>query len=407
MKIKRFAFVLGCFLIFIFGRDLYAGNFKFTTKQRYVTIPVETSNHLMLVEVRINDSYPLNFIIDTGVKTTLITEPLLASILDLKSTESIILLGLGQEGFLQAALVRGVKLNLPGLEGEGFNLAILPETNVNFSEIFGKPVHGIIGYDLLKDFPVLINYRDKYIRFYNRANYPKPRKSVTLPLPIRDSKPYIKIVLEAVNGDTIQTEVLLDMGASHPLYLNQRFKNLVPVITDTYLGRGISGELFGVAGRLSSISFGPFVLKSPIASFPNASLYGSNDNFSRWPGLLGGSVLSRFIFVLDYNNQLIHIRKTFKLRAPFFFNPSGLEVIATGISNSQFVIHYVRPGSPAYLAGLLPGDQILSVNQIFQKNLTLDNILSEINAPNGSMIRMTVSREFKTHTYRFKLREDI
>ena len=50
-----------------------------------VKIPVEIFNNLILVQVRINNSFPLYFIVDTGVKTTLMTEPVILNFIKIST----------------------------------------------------------------------------------------------------------------------------------------------------------------------------------------------------------------------------------------------------------------------------------------------------------------------------------
>ncbi len=77
-------------------------------------------------------------------------------------------------------------------------------------------IHGIIGYDLFRDFVVDINYSTKNIKFHNPDSYThkKNRKSQTLPLSIRNKKAYIdgKVIFEDANS--VPVKLLVDTGSS-------------------------------------------------------------------------------------------------------------------------------------------------------------------------------------------------
>lgn len=51
------------------------------------------------------------------------------------------------------------------------DLYVVFDNSINFTPILGVPVHGIIGYDLLKDFIVEINYRRQFIKLHNPQTY--------------------------------------------------------------------------------------------------------------------------------------------------------------------------------------------------------------------------------------------
>ena len=59
--------------------------------------------------------------------------------------------------------------------GEAINLnqdlyAII-DASINFTPSLGIPIHGIIGYDVFKDFVVEINYSRNFIKLHNPLYY--------------------------------------------------------------------------------------------------------------------------------------------------------------------------------------------------------------------------------------------
>jgi len=47
------------------------------------------------------------------------------------------------------------------------DLFAIIDASINFAPSLGIPIHGIIGYDIFKDFVVEINYSRKFIKLYN------------------------------------------------------------------------------------------------------------------------------------------------------------------------------------------------------------------------------------------------
>ena len=99
------------------------------------------------------------------------------------------------------------------------------------SSKLGITIHGIIGYEILKDFVVDINYGTKRINFYKPDKYKHKicKKCETFDLSFFKLKPYIDvgIKLEPVSNKIIPVKLLIDSGGSDALWL---FENSHPDI---------------------------------------------------------------------------------------------------------------------------------------------------------------------------------
>lgn len=85
-------------------------------------VPFEITNNLVILQVRINGSNPLAFILDTGASTTVISDNR-AKELGLKlegQTDATT-----QGGSIEASLVKGVSLNLSGIEFPNMTMAAI------------------------------------------------------------------------------------------------------------------------------------------------------------------------------------------------------------------------------------------------------------------------------------------
>lgn len=383
------------------------GRFSFPPNRSFVNIPVEISQNLVVIPVSINDSPPLNFILDTGIRTTILTEPAIAQILELDLDERIYLYGLGGSGLIQAAKADDVTLKVGSITGNNMNLIVLPEGLLAFSEIFGFPVYGIIGYDLFRQFPVSINYISRQIRIYKEPTYRMGRRTQVVPLQMVDGKPYTRVAIIGHQGDTLTTNLLVDLGASHPLYINDDHVDLAPRTLEGFLGKGISGTLMGKVGRISKIMIGEQVVEEPIIAFPHGQFLTYDGQQLDWEGLIGGGLLSRFHLLIDYPSGRMVLDPNNKIQDPFIFNLSGLEVIATGPAYQTFKIQHVRPGSAAYEAGIMAGDLIISLNSRGYKELSLQQILEILSGEDSDIINIEVVRGTEVIRRRFRLRSDI
>ncbi len=383
------------------------GGFRFDRDRRSVTIPIKVRNNLAVMPVLINDMGPFYFILDTGVKTTILTEPMVTHLLDLDIEDTILLFGLGGAGIVEALLARDVTISMPGITGTNKNLIVIPEDLLSFSEVFGFPVYGIIGYDFFKHFPMRINYTNEYIRIYNHHDYRIRRRSHTIPIDIVDGKPYIESTIVGADGDTLTTNLLLDLGASHPLYLHNDYVNLSENTISGFLGKGISGYLMGEIGRVEKLILGETYITSPLVSYPAAEFMRIEGQLINWEGIIGGEVIKRYDVILDYPREKVILRPGPNHGRPFNTSLSGLEVVARGENHREFIIHYVRPGSTGYESGIWAGDRIMAINNTPYMELSMEDVLDKLAQERGTVVNLMLKRDAEIFFADITLREDL
>ncbi len=381
--------------------------FRFTENKRSHRVQIQVIHNLVIVPLQINDSPPLHFILDSGVRTTLITEPLMAAALGLEADETVFVMGLGSDGLVQALRSDQNTLSIGPVKGKNMSLLILPEDILSFSEMFGFPVYGIIGYDFLKEFPIYINYAHEYMRIFREPTYRIGKRGHVIPFELIHQKPYVQVCIQGQNGETLHTRLLIDLGASRPLFLNRDYKRLSNHTLPSFLGRGISGNLDGYKGRLSSLVMGDIELKDLVAGYPHQDFLMGASEATLWEGILGGGVLKRFHVIMDYPSRQMVLRKNHRFPRHFHTNLSGMEVIAIGHQFNEFLVQYVRPGSAAYESGMMAGDRILSINMKTGALRELKEIEEELSGDVGQYIHLTLEREGKVLRKRFRLREDL
>ncbi|OWY22434.1 PDZ domain-containing protein [Sphingobacteriales bacterium UPWRP_1] len=390
--------------------DFLHAQFRFTSPERKtVRIPVEIQHNLILLPIKINNRIDVNFILDTGSRTTVITEPMLLNIIGVTNRgRNIKIQGLGQGDAILARLIGGIQLNMPEVEGHNMELVVLPPDLISFSEVFGKPVYGIIGNDLFSRFIVEINYRQKYIQLYNPQYYTYKAKGKTVKITLKQGKPYIDAVVMSTNSDTTKLNLLIDTGATHALTVFQQKVPLPDTCIVSYLGRGLSGDIMGKMGRLGSLSFGGFVMQQPVAGFPDdESLQLAVEQDNTWDGNLGGDIWCRFTVVINYPKQEMYLKPNSHLKSPFLYDLSGIQLEARGIAYKNITISYVRPNSAAAQAGILPGDELISVNGVFAHTASIGELYDMLNKKPGKKMKLKLRQNGKTVRKQFVLTQPI
>ena len=382
--------------------------FSFRQGISQIKVPIEVQNNLILIPIRINGSFEMNFILDTGVRTTILTEPVIANFLEIDSTETITVRGLGEGNAIEASLARNVSMDLPGIIGRGINMVILPQGLVSYSELFGKPVYGIIGFELFRSFVVEIDYNKKIAKFSSPFKY-KPKKSWDkVPIQIRRGKPYVMAQFLSPDGEKMNTSWLIDTGSSQALSLFYEDMTSPDPSIYTLLGQGLNGSIYGKLARIERFSLGSYKFSSVVSAFPDPEALGiRGEEELRWYGNIGSDILSRFRFVINYQRGQMYIKKGSKFRKPFEYNLSGVEVIAKGVTFSDFMISYVRPDSPAARSGLQEGDIILRINGIEADELEIGELYGMINKKPGRRISLVVKRQEKSFRCNFVLEQEI
>lgn len=383
--------------------------FTFAQKVKSVKIPVDIQHNIILLPMRVNDSFEMNFILDTGVRTTILTETMVASFLLLDSLRRIRVRGLGEGEAIEAVMASNLDMSLPGVIGRGMNMIILPEGIISYSGMFGKPVHGIIGFDLFNQFVIEIDYSNKFIRLHDPFTFKHKhnKKRTIIPIEIRNSKPYVDAQFIDHRGEKIDSQWLLDTGASQAIALFDDDLPLPEPFVEAFLGQGLSGNVYGKLGRGEGFQLAGYYFPDILAGYPDSSSLKLIGDGIGWYGNLGAEVISRFHIIFDYHRSIISVRKNLNYKKPFDYNVSGIEILGLGEDYNEFQICYVRPNSPAFKAGLRLHDEIISLNGISTSSLTIDELYGLLGKRIGKTVQVRVRREGKTHKAKFKLVSEI
>lgn len=366
-------------------------------KKKSITIDFKTSSNLIIIPVAINNSDTLNFILDTGVRYPIITELPFVNKLNLNFLQPISVKGLGDGEQLTAYQSGNNVININGLVAYDQEIHMVINENFQISQILGIPVHGLIGFNLFKDYVVKIDYTQHKITLIKPEyfTYKERPRDIVLPLIIEQNKPFVKTSIVTDKNEDVPVKLLVDTGASDALWLSSNSDSRISLPEnniETFLGRGLSGDLYGKKGRIGAIWVGPLVLYEPIVAFPDNELVdqliGNNDR----NGTLGAEILRRFYVTIDYPNQRLILTPNSDIKAEFNYNMSGLEVTNPMPGLPIFLISEIRKNSPAYYAGIQENDQIIALNNTSSKALTLNDINLLFQSREDKRVKMTILR---------------
>src|SRR5690606_16066109 len=174
-------------------------------------------------------------------------------------------------------------------------------------------------------------------------------------------------------GETIRAKLKMDSGASHGLLLEPQSDPRITVpakSVSSQIGRGIGGEIMGKVGRVKSLALGDYLLKGPIANFPDPNSYMDSLKIGSTArnGTIGGEVLSRFTIVFSFATEEIFLKKSCSFKKKVYSNFSGLHVDAIWSELNTVEIVIARNIVTAHIAGIQAGDLFLSVTGVATNN---------------------------------------
>ncbi len=379
-------------------------------RKKLVRVPLQMQRNLLVVKVHLNGAGPYNFLLDTGVNTSIITSPQLADSLLLRHGEQYRVVGAGgAETGLLAYKADSVRVRLAGAEAPHMSLLVLSEDVLNLSGYVGVPIHGILGSELFRSFVVSLHPEESNMVLTAPARYraPQGRLWSSVPLSLENNKAYFTADVQLNDSLTLPLKLVLDTGASHALSLETDSdpRLVAPARRlPADLGRGLTGLVRGYLARVPTLHLGRYAMRAVLTSFPDAADVHRRVDVPR-NGNVGYELLKRFSLVIDYPHHRLWLRPNARFREAFEHDMCGLDLLATGPDFRRYLVMNVEPNSPAALAGLLPDDELMSINMLPASVFSLSQLGRMMHSEDGRLLLLVLRRpngDLRTTSVRLK-----
>jgi predicted aspartyl protease len=345
------------------------------------------SGGVVILNGVVND-YPdsLNFILDTG-SGGISLDSMTCVRLKINLTPSDrTIRGIG--GIRKVSFLTYSTLRLKGLQVDSLNFHVNDYDIL--SSVYGMKIDGIIGYSFLSRYIVRLDYDSSRMYVYSKGEYRYPRGGHIL-RPQFGTIPIQSLKFRDEPKRPLVNKFYFDTGAGLCLLLSKdyatdsavmRKRKPAPVVTQA---EGVGGKMQMELTTVKEVQLGPY-------KFRNVPTYVFEDKFNvtSYPflgGLIGNDILRRFTVTLNYGKREIHIIPNSHFYDGFDYSYTGLGIYFV---NEKIVVEDIVPGSPGDIAGFLPGDVIIGINNNYSNNIqTYKNLLQVT----GTKLRILVLRE--------------
>jgi hypothetical protein len=344
-------------------------------------IPVEIYRNAMWVQVSVNSSPPLWFMLDSAAGRSVIARPV-AERLGLHIVE------LGDQADatpadkpVRMAASPNIDYNVGGARFTAHAAVLdmgIPDA------VWGRRFEGVLGAELFQKYVVELNWDQREMLLHDPAAYQYRGTGQTFPIIFARSNPMIPARVR-IAGKTIDVNLLLDSAASSSLALSS------PIVEQHGLlnavisagSRLVNGESIGAGGsspsaatRAEWLELGPYRIPAPLSTLSKAKA-GSLAK-GGFDGYIGSNVLRRFRVILDFSNKRAILEPNAHLSDSDVSDGTGLRIRAQGDDLRTYYVHAVVPDSPACEAEISEGDLLISLDGVPSATLTMEQIVSRL-----------------------------
>lgn len=261
-----------------------------------MVIPIEYVDGHIRIVASVNGGTRAYFILDTGSSATILNRSF-ADALGMQEAGELQARGMG--GYESVTLYSTDSVNIGGLVL--FDLVV---GSLDLSALAGGtdslPFGGIIGYDFMSRFPMLLDYQMQTVTVYSPSDFVPDTGGIARDIRLTLLAPTVEATVEGIPGDFI-----IDLGNSLGLILHRNFVDQNDL--DTLLGEllpaakligGIGGGVGGHVGVVDSLRMGDIRIDSLQVLLPDTAggLAGSEE----LAGNIGNRVLENFRLLFDY-----------------------------------------------------------------------------------------------------------
>jgi hypothetical protein len=325
----------------------------FTLPSGTTTIPFELVDNHVALSVMIDGKGPYHFIFDTGGQNIIDAD--IAKQLGLGAAGGGAGSGVGSATeAVQFATVDTLGIGGATLRKQAF---VVAPVHAGFGISSGKPVDGLIGFEVLARFVTTFDYGTNTIVLRTPQAAMPVTQGKTVPFVFNGGHVMIDCAI-----DGFADHCVLDTGSRIGITVLSPFLTAHPSIVPPNVtaiganGFGVGGASLGRLGR-TTVQIAGYTVPDVISDLSTQTKGAFADPY--YAGNVGAGVLKRFAVTFDYAHQTVAFVPDAGFAAHDTYDRSGTFLITQG---GKIVVADVRPGTPAATAGLARGDVLATVD---------------------------------------------
>jgi len=338
-----------------------------------IVLPFSSTANLIFVKTRINDSgEEYRFIVDTGAQYTVISDQV-ATELKLEKKSEMTISGLYRYGSKPVDIVQINRLSIGEIGIENCGALVLDLEAINYLK-----VDGLIGANFLKFFCIKIDYKNQLLTFNpNKSSYQSALKIELI------SKNGIITTMLRIGSN--EDRAIIDTGCVNsyltiPLKFLEQYKPMLnsPLIKSKgTASSGLIGQSECVISRIGSIQLGDFMARDLPVDFSNTNTC-----------YIGNTFLSHFTVIIDYPAMEMRLIPDTQKKWENNIFSYGFSIRKNKAGMIQ--VMGIWEGSPADLAGLLVGDEIVKVYNEVNSEIPFDKSIELIFSEKNNTLKLLV-----------------
>lgn len=260
----------------------------------------------IILPVKVGGSRQLKIILDSGMgwDGLLIYNPVLKDMLELNNPFSADLGGAGQGNPQPALVADSLSFFIGDAELDNQRIIVLQSDHFK-----GFPSDGVTGFSLLGHFAVEVNYDDSTITLHDPEKFVADNSWDVVPVYFKNNSiPWLDIKIKIAGEEPLPVSCYIDYASSESieLLIKEDQKFILPEETkEVYLGRGLSGDIYGKKGIVSKIILGSFEIENSEAAFTPAGVRSKQPGAD---GVIASALLRNFNLIFDYAHKKLYLK---------------------------------------------------------------------------------------------------
>ena len=333
------------------------------------TVSFQNESNLIVIPIHIDGKGPYKFILDTGSESSIIFNQYLIKKSAINKNRVVPIYSGEGKLVTELLVARGLDVTFGGIRGKRQSMLVFQEYDLDIKNALGVDAVGILGSEIFNSLIVEVDYTNEKLIFHDPEEFNLLSGYRKVDIELKDSRPFIEVVIKQKGEKKTTVNLLVDSGASAPLFLDAENNENIKVPDKNLrhtVGNSLNGIIDGKVGRVQKLKIKPFTFKKVVASFPinwdiQKKLIDPKDDLIRY-GTIGSDALSRFRVIYDYFNEVVYLKPNNRYKNDFRFNTIGFRVLAFGENYDQFFIGELIEKSNASKIGINIGDEIIAIN---------------------------------------------